>query len=75
MREIVIVPRPGLELGMELFASIACLRSAGIGARSALIERDCAVVWVDDHEIRIAVTLLRNNGFEAAAVTETDRSS
>jgi hypothetical protein len=32
----------------------------------------CAIVWVDDEEISISVDLLRDNGFEAAAVTETD---
>jgi hypothetical protein len=74
MREIAIVPHRGLEVGMELFASIACLRSAGINPRSAVIGKECALVWVDDEEIWISVDLLRNNGFEAAYVTETDES-
>jgi hypothetical protein len=72
MREIAIVPRPGLEIGMELFESIACLRNAGINPRSAVIRKACAVLWVDDEETSISVDLLRNNGFEAAYVTETD---
>jgi hypothetical protein len=29
MKEIAIVPHPELEVGMELFASITCLRSGG----------------------------------------------
>jgi hypothetical protein len=57
---------------MELFASIACLRSAGINPRSAAIAKACALLWVDDEEISISVYFLRNNGFEAAHVTETD---
>jgi hypothetical protein len=72
MTEIAIVPRPGREVGMELYASIICLRSAEINPRSAIVVRECATVWVDDGEISLAVDLLRNNGFEAAAVTETD---
>jgi hypothetical protein len=59
---------------MELFDSIACLRRAGINARSAVIGRACGVVRVDDEEVSISVDLLRNNGFEAAAVIETDES-
>ena len=74
MREIAIVPRTRLEVGMELFASITCLRSAGINPRSAVIGQACAVVWVDDEEIWISVDLLRNHGFEAAAVIETEES-
>ena len=72
MREIAIVPRPGLEVGTEMFASITCLRSAGINPRSAVMGQACAIVWVDDEEISLSVDLLRDNGFEAAAVTETD---
>jgi hypothetical protein len=72
MREIAIVPRRGLEVGAELYASIACLRGAGINPRSAVIGQACAVVWVDDEEIWISVDLLRNNGFEAAYVTEDE---
>jgi hypothetical protein len=72
MREIAIVPRPGLKVGMELFRSITCLRSAGITPLSAVIGQACAVVWVDDEEIWISVDLLRNNGLEAAAVVETE---
>jgi hypothetical protein len=74
LREIAIVPRPGVEAGMELFAAITCLRSARINPRSAVIARACAIVWVDDGEISLAVDLLRNNGFEAAAVSETDEA-
>jgi hypothetical protein len=72
MRGIAIVPRPGLEVAMELYASIGCMRSAGISPRSAVIGQVCAFVWVDDEEISITVDLLRNNGFEAAAVTERE---
>jgi hypothetical protein len=72
MREIAIVPRAGVEIGVELFDSISCLRSAGINPRNALIGKLCAVLWVDDEEIWISVDVLRNNGFEAAYVTETD---
>jgi hypothetical protein len=75
MKEIAIVLRPGVEVGMKLYASITCLRSAGINPRSAVIVRACAIVWVDDEEISLAVDLLRNNDFEAAAVSETDELS
>jgi hypothetical protein len=71
VKEIAIVPRPLLEVGVELFTAIRCLRSAGIYPRSAIIEKACAVVCVDDREVSVAETLLRNNGFEAAAVTKT----
>jgi hypothetical protein len=37
-----------------------------------MVVRECATVWVDDGEILLAIDLLKNNGFEAAAVTETD---
>jgi len=74
LREIAIVPRPGVEVGMELFAAITCLRRAEINPRSAIIVRACAIVWVDEAEISIAMDLLRNNGFEAAAVSETDEA-
>jgi hypothetical protein len=72
MREIAIVPRRGLEVAMELYASIVCLRRGGINPRTAVNRQVCAVVWVDDEETRISVDLLRNKGFEAAAVTETE---
>jgi hypothetical protein len=72
MREIAILPRQGFEVGMELFASVSYLRSMGIHPRSAITGQACAVVWVDDEEIWVSVDLLRNNGFEAAYVTETD---
>jgi hypothetical protein len=71
-KEIAIVPRPGLEVAMELYASIVCLRSGGINPRSAVIGQACAIVGVDAEEIWISVDLLRNNGFEASYVTETD---
>jgi hypothetical protein len=72
MREIAILPRPGFEIGMELFATVSHLRGAGIHPRSAVTDQACAVVWVDDEEIWISVDLLRNKGFEAAYVTEND---
>jgi hypothetical protein len=70
VKEIAIIPRSQLEVGKELFTAITCLRRAGIFPRSAVIEKACAVVWVDDEEVWVAQGLLRNNGFEAA-VTES----
>jgi hypothetical protein len=75
MREIAIVSRAGVEIGIELFDSITCLRSVGINPRSAATGKACAVLWVDDEEIWAAVDVLRNNGFEAAYVTETNESA
>ena len=72
MREIAIVPRAGREVGMKLYSSIICLRGAEINPRSAIVVRACAIVGVDDGEMWSAVDLLRYNGFEAAAVAETD---
>jgi hypothetical protein len=66
MREIAIIPRPGIDVGMEMFASISYLRRAGIYARSAIIGVACAIVWVDDEEISVSVDVLRGSGFEAA---------
>jgi hypothetical protein len=72
MKEIALVSRSKRDVGRELFAAIICLRRGGIYARSAAIENACAVIWVDDEEISVAEGLLRNNGFEAAAVMRTD---
>ena len=74
MREIAIIPRPGVDVGMEMFASISYLTRAGIYARSAAVGFACAIVWVDDEEISVSVDVLRSNGFEAAILTETDKS-
>jgi hypothetical protein len=71
MKQIAIVRRRGLEVGIELFSSITCLRRAGINPRTAIIAKTCAVVWVDDEEIWISLNLLKENGFEAAYVSET----
>jgi hypothetical protein len=72
MRPIAIVPRLGHEIGIELYDSITCLRSAGIHARNAIIGQAFALLWVDDENISISVETLRNAGFQAAALTETD---
>ena len=57
---------------MELHASITCLRNAGIHVRSAVTGQACAIVWVDDQRISVAIEALRNSGFEATVLTETD---
>jgi glycyl-tRNA synthetase alpha subunit len=75
MREIAIVSRAGVEIGVELFDSITCLRSVGINPRNAAIVKACAVLWVDDEEIWVSVNVLRHHGFEAAHVAETDDSA
>jgi hypothetical protein len=73
MRQLAIVPRPQQEVGVELQASIACLRNAGIAARNAVIGGSCGLIWVDDQTILTAVEALRNAGFQATALTETDK--
>jgi hypothetical protein len=72
MRPIAIVPRPGHEIRIELHDAITCLRNAGIPARNAIIGQAFALIWVDDENISISVETLRNAGFLAAALTETD---
>jgi hypothetical protein len=72
MRHIAIVPRPGHEIGMELHASITCLRNSGIAARNAVIGQACALIWVRDEDISAAVKALRNAGFQATVLTEMD---
>jgi hypothetical protein len=72
MRPIAIVPRPGHEIGVELYDALACLRNAGIDARNAVIGRAFALIWVDDARVTISVETLRSAGFQATALTETD---
>ena len=73
MRVIAIIPRQlESEVAMELFSSIACLRSAGLNPCSSVVGKACAVIWVVDEEIWASVDLLRNNGIEAVYITETD---
>jgi hypothetical protein len=72
MRRIAIVPRPGHEVGKELHAALSCLRNVGIHAHSAIIGRACALVWVDDEQLLIAIETLRNDSFQATTLTETD---
>jgi hypothetical protein len=72
MRPIAIVARPGQEIRRELHGSITCLSSAGIAARNAILGQAFALIWVDDEDISISVETLRNAGFQAAALTETD---
>jgi hypothetical protein len=72
MRAIAIVPRPGHELGPEVQGSIKCLRNAGINVRDTAIARAFALIWVDDANLVLAVETLRNSGYPATALTETD---
>jgi hypothetical protein len=64
----------GSKLESNFSLSITSFEEAGISLRSAVIRQACAVVRADAKEIWISVDLLRNNGFEAAYVTETDGS-
>jgi hypothetical protein len=72
MAPIAIVPRPGYQLRIELEGSISCLRSAGIEARNAVVSRSFALIWVDRPDIVYSVETLRNAGFQATALTETE---
>ena len=72
MKPIAIVPRPGREIGVELHDALACLRSAEIYARNAVIGRAFALIWVDDENVLNSIETLRIAGFQATALTETD---
>ncbi len=72
MGQISIIAGEGREIGPELIRCIACLRKSGIHARSALAERASVVIWIDHEKISTAVEVLRNSGFEASALTESD---
>jgi hypothetical protein len=72
MRPIAIVPRPGHEIGVELRDSVTCLRNAGIHIGRTVTGQDFALIWVDDENISISVETLRDAGFQATVLTETD---
>ena len=72
MKQIAIVPRPKHDIGVELHDSFTCLRKVEIDVRNAVIGKACAIIWVGDEYISIAVEELRNAGFQATALAETD---
>jgi hypothetical protein len=72
MAPIAIVPRPGHEIRMELDSSITCLKNAGIEAHNAVVGRAFALLWVEGGNILLSIETLRNAGFQATALTETD---
>jgi hypothetical protein len=72
MRPIAIVPRAGRELVVELQDAIACLKRRGIDVRDAVVGEEFALIWIDDENIRDSLETLRNAGFQAAVLTETD---
>ena len=72
MRPIAIVPRPGRAVGKELNDSITYLVRLGICPRNAVTGESFALLWVDDENIGNSVVVLRNAGFEAAVLIETD---
>jgi len=72
MAPIAIVPRPGHEIRSELDGSIACLRNAGIEVHNAAVGRAFALIWVDGGNILRSLETLRDAGFQATALTETD---
>jgi hypothetical protein len=72
MRPIAILPHTGHEMGAVMNKAITYLRKAEIEVRKAVIGQTLALVWVDDENISISVEGLRNAGFQATALTETD---
>jgi hypothetical protein len=72
MRPIAIVSRPGHEIGVELRDAIDWLKNANIEAHNPIIAQAFALIWVDDENVPISIETLRNGGFQATALTETD---
>ncbi len=72
MRPIAIVPHPGHAIGVELHDAMTCLENAGINGYNAVIGQACALMWVDDENVSIALETLRIGGFLVTALTETD---
>jgi hypothetical protein len=72
MKPIAIVPRSGHEIQLELQQSITCLRNAGIATPNAIIGQAIALIWVHDEDTSISVDTLRDAGFQATALTETE---
>jgi hypothetical protein len=72
MRPIAIVPRAGRELVVELQDGIVCLSKGGIDVRDAVEGEEFALIWIDDENVRDSLEALRNAGFQATVLTETD---
>jgi hypothetical protein len=72
MGAIAIVPRFGFEVEEELNDSISCLKKAGIGACNNVSSQVFGLIWVDDRKLSISVDTLREAGFQATVLSDTD---
>jgi hypothetical protein len=72
MRAIAIVPRPSLAVEQELNDSISCLKKAGIDACNTVSSRSFGLIWVDDENLSISVDALRDAGFQATVLSDTN---
>jgi hypothetical protein len=71
MRRIVVAPREGRQIEVEIGEGMACLENAGIRDYSARIER-LGAFWVADPLFRIAVKVLSKAGFKIRSAIEAD---
>jgi hypothetical protein len=63
MRGIVVAPREGRQIEVEVGEGMACLENAGIRDYSARVER-LGAFWVADPLFRVAVQALAKAGFK-----------